>query len=133
MKNQHNAHRINPNSNQTKLNRTNLFHKNFSKKKKNEKKNRDLAGVFGVRHGFLAIEIFGAKFVAKMMIIHTKREDNHPREQVLLSFLCISDAVADLLSNRKTFIVEREDNFLLCFLTIFFLWLFMMTSSPRSL
>ena len=62
--------------------------------------------------------IFGEPNVlfAKVTITHTKGEDNRPREQVSPSYLCISDAVADLLWNRKTFIVEREDNPLLCLL-----------------
>ncbi len=53
---------------------------------------------------------------AKVTIVHTKGEDNCPREWALAWYLYPLDTLADLSSNRKTFIVEREDNPLLCLL-----------------
>lgn len=68
-------------------------------------------------------EKFNILFV-KMTIIHTKRENNRFREWVLFSFLCIFDFVFDLLSNKKTFIIERKNNFLFCFLDHFLFMIF---------
>lgn len=53
---------------------------------------------------------------AKVSFIHTKGEDNCPREQALPLSQRPSETVTDLFLSRKTFIVEREDNPLLCLL-----------------
>lgn len=53
---------------------------------------------------------------AKVIITYTKGEDNCPREYAPPCSICTSYAIANRSSNRKTFIVKREDNPLLCLL-----------------